>query len=82
MMDKKIFKYTLYFKDADLMYSPKVIYAETWHSGTINHTNVIVFERDGVDFAWFVMDCIRGIQRNVLSEQEKRAIENGRLEEV
>ena len=81
-MDKKIFKYTLYFKDADLMYSPKVIYAETWRPGTLNHTKVIVFERDDVDFAWFVMDCIRGIQRNVLSEQEKRAIENGRLEEV
>jgi len=81
-MDKKIFKYTLYFKDADLMYSPKVIYAETWHPGTLNHTKVIVFERDGVDFAWFAMDCIRGIQRNVLNEQEKRAIENGRLEEV
>lgn len=81
-MDKKIFKYTLYFKDADLTYSPKVIYAETWRSGNLIGMKVIAFERDGVEFAWFAMDCIRGIQRNVLSEQEKRAIENGRLEEV
>ena len=81
-MDKKIFKYTLYFKDADLTYSPKVIYAEKWYPGSLRGMKVITFERDGVEFAWFVMDCIRGIQRNVLSEQEKRAIENGRLEEV
>lgn len=81
-MDKKIFKYTLYFKDADLTYSPKIIYAETWQTGVLNYTKVIAFQRDGVEFAWFVMDCIRGLQRNVLSEQEKRAIENGRLEEV